>query len=134
MAQLACQRPGSDRAATALAADRARSEAMIAADAERLHALLHDDLTYTHSNGQVDTKASLLRALASGRVDYRAIEPRDLRVRVHGPTAVVTGSVGIVVATPRRQLDLASVYTAVYWWQDGRWQLAAYQSSPAGSR
>jgi hypothetical protein len=131
LAGAGCLGSGHDRQASALGADRERIEALISADPGQLDRVLHDSLTYTHSNGRTDSKVSLVESLESGGVEYRSIEPRRRSVRVHGDTAVVTAAVRMQVAAGDRELDLTSVYTAVYWWQDGRWQLAAYQSNPA---
>lgn len=110
--------------------DAARAAAMVAGDAEAMDAILDDGLTYAHSNGRIDTKASLIDALASERVDYRVIDVgrRDARIFEH--TGVVTGPVRIEVDAGGRRDVLRSVYTAVYWWRDGAWRLVAYHSSP----
>ena len=46
-----------------LQADAARALAMIEADAAKLDDAFHDDLTYSHSNGRVETKAQLVERL-----------------------------------------------------------------------
>src|SRR4051812_47932344 len=56
------------------AADDERVAATIAADKERLAKILSDDLRYAHSNGVVDTKASLSEALVSGKSKYNALD------------------------------------------------------------
>ncbi len=104
---------------------------MIAADAELLDSVLHSSVSYTHSNGHVDSKDSLIASLTSGRVDYRAIQTREPAVRRYGDTAIVTGPVRIEVAAGGEIYRLTSVFTAVYRWQQDRWQLVAYQSSSA---
>jgi hypothetical protein len=111
-------------------ADGARMAAMVHADADRLAAVLDDDLTYTHSNGRVDTKASLVAALVSGRIDYRVIVAGDTRARVFGSAGIVTGPVHIEVAAGGRVHRIEGAYTATYWWRAGRWRLVAYHSSP----
>lgn len=113
-----------------LAADTGRARAMVEASAPRLREALHADLTYTHSNGVVESRAALIEGLGSGRLDYRKIESLEPTVRIRGASAIVTGPVHVVVAAGGQQHDLRGVYTAVYWYDDGRWQLVAYQSSP----
>ena len=115
--------------ASALEADRARSAAMVEADADALDARLHSSLTYTHSTGLVDGKRALIDGLISGRVDYQLIDSPDSRARLFGEVAIVSGPVHMRVRADRRTHELDSVYTAVYWWRDERWQLVAYQSS-----
>lgn len=128
---VACLHTPADRTEAALEADRERAAAFIAADEQRLEAILHASLTYTHANGVVDTRDSMLSKLVSGRVRYRVIHLDQPEARIHGDTAVVTGGAWMVLLAGEQRLRLRSVYTAVYWWEDGRWQLAAYQSGPA---
>lgn len=136
LAALACASGrAADEAADVLATDRARLAAMVAVDLAGLDATLHEGLTYTHSNGRLDTKASLVESLVSGGVDYLDItldvEAQVPQVRVRGETAVVTAAARMQVAAAGAIHDLTLVYTAVYFREDGRWQLAAYQSAPA---
>jgi len=128
----ACVRhlPSHSLTADLLSADTARAAAMVDADPKRLDAALDDALTYAHSNGRVDSKASLVDALASGRVDYRAIESGGPTARVFDDTGIVTGRVQIDVTAVGRMLHLRSVYTAVYRRHAGHWRLVAYHSSP----
>ena len=128
---VACAVPACKHTVDVLRADHERSTAMIAASAEALDAVLHPSVSYTHSNGRVDSKESLIASLTSGRVDYRAIKTRKREVRSYGDTAIVTGPVRLEVAAGGQIHHLTSVYTAVYRWHENRWQLVAYQSSPA---
>src|SRR5438045_9544189 len=59
-------------------AEGARFAAMKSRDFAALDTLLADDLAYTHSSGETDTKTSLVAALREGRLVYVAIAPRDL--------------------------------------------------------
>lgn len=131
-AALGCARhvPSPVPPAQLVAADAARAAAMVDADRARLDAVLDETLTYVHSNGRVDSKAALVDALVSGRIDYRVIEPGRAAARVFDETGIVTGPVRIEVAAGGRVHRLRSVYTAVYRRRDGRWRLVAYHSSP----
>jgi ketosteroid isomerase-like protein len=111
------------------AADARRFEAMVRRDREALDRLLADDLIYTHSTGQVETKAQLLDSIASGSLVYRSIQPRDVQVRLFGDVAVLTGRADLGVRTGERDLDLAASFTSVYVRRDGEWRMAAWQST-----
>lgn len=52
------------------AADDARVAAMLKPNAATLAQVLSDDLRYAHSNGKVDTKASLTASLLGGEAKY----------------------------------------------------------------
>ncbi len=128
-----CLRPAKGRAEGALAAERQRIQAMIAADEDAMNLSMHESLTYVHSNGRVDSKTSLVAGIVAGRVNYRVVEPQDPEIRVRGDVAIITARVRMEVAADSEIYRLSSVYTAAYWYEAGRWQLVAYQSSPAGS-
>ena len=69
-----------------------RIKATIANDFATLEAVLADDLTYTHSNGVVDTRASYIESLRNGKTKYESIDRSPSLVRVYGNTALITGS------------------------------------------
>lgn len=106
-----------------------RLRAMMDANTAVLDRILADDLTYTHSNGAVDTKASFLAALKSGKLTYESVTTHEVRVRVHGESAVVTGRGAMKVKAGDRELDMAVRFTDVYAKRDGRWQMIAWQST-----
>ena len=130
MLALACATPTASPESRVLDADRERIGAMVAADEAWLTQILHEDLVYTHSNGVVDDRESLIGSLLGGSVDYRSIAPSDREVALFGETAVLSATARIVVRANGQQLVLDSAYTAVYVHQAGRWRLAAYHSSP----
>ena len=126
----ACKTPGPATESAVLDAERERIGAMVTADGAWLERVLHEELVFTHSNGLVDTRASLIANLTDGRVDYRSIEPRNREVRILEDTAILSAKVRIVVHVDGRRLVLDSAYTAVYIRDGDRWRLAAYHSSP----
>lgn len=106
-----------------------RLQAMIQADTAALEGFLADDLTYTHSTGQTDTKVSFLEALKSGTLKYNSILTRDVKVRLYGSAAVVTGRAQVEVEAQQQKLGVAIRFTDVYAKKDGRWQMVAWQST-----
>ena len=82
------------------AAELARFKAQTSGDLKALDALLGDDLIYTHSNAQVDSKATYVGSMSSGALTYKTIEPRDMKVRVFGNTAVITAAAHITAVSP----------------------------------
>jgi len=114
----------------ALEADKLRRAAMISAEIEKISSLVSDDLVYTHSNGKVDDKKSLLDAIRSGSLDYEKIEPRNTVVRAKGGTVVVTGLVAITVKAPDGLKSFDARFTAVHMRnKEGNWQLMAWQTT-----
>jgi len=64
-------------------------DAMIHNNAEVLGKLLHPDLTFVHSAGQLETKADVLKSVTSGKNVITKMEFSENNVRVFGNTALV---------------------------------------------
>lgn len=110
-------------------AETRRFEAMTKGDVAALDGLLAEELTYTHSTGQVETKRQFLDDVRSGRLKYEFIAPEDVLVRVYGTTAVATGRARIQVRTQGQEMGIQIRYTDVYVKRAGRWKLVAWQST-----
>jgi hypothetical protein len=117
------------REAAVKTAELARFKANVEADAKALGQLLADDLDYVHSNGDIDTKASFIESLTSGRRDYISMSGDIQKVRVFGDVAVIRGLAKVTVVTDGKSQDLAIGYSDVWVWKDKRWQMTAWHSS-----
>jgi uncharacterized protein (DUF885 family)/ketosteroid isomerase-like protein len=109
--------------------ERRRFAAMVAQDTKALEPMLAEELRYVHSTGQVESKAQFLETIRSGRLRYLSIEVRELDVRRHGDTAIITGLISAQGATGSAPVDLELRYTDAYVNRAGRWQLLAWQST-----
>lgn len=116
-----------------LAADARRFAAMVQGDLKALEGLLTEDLTYTHSTGQVETRTELLESLRSGRLRYLAAAPSESNVRLLGETALVTGRADLRVSAQGRELTVPVRFTEVWVKSGGAWKMAAWQSTRIGS-
>jgi hypothetical protein len=72
-----------------------RFGAMIKGDVNALDAMVHDQLLYTHSSGNTDTKPSWLESIKSGKTKYKAVNCSDRKVRLFGDVALITGRAAI---------------------------------------
>jgi hypothetical protein len=63
--------------------------AQAAGNAEALVALLAEELSYSHSNAKVDTKAQLLDGVAKANYKWTSLDYKDPTVRIVGPAAIV---------------------------------------------
>jgi uncharacterized protein (TIGR02246 family) len=109
--------------------DAMRVRTLVQNDLKQLATLLADDLVYVHADGVVESKSEFLERLRSGSLRYRAIEPADVRVRMYGNTAIVTGRSQMAVTNAGVDREFAVRFTAVYAARDGRWQLASWQTT-----
>jgi len=118
-----------------MALEDRRYAAMRAGDVAALRELLADDLVYTHSFGERDSKASYLDKVANGIFRYGEIRRSEEKVLIHGDSATVVGRMAadVHVADTLRRLD--NRFLAIWVKIDGRWQFLAYQPTPmpAGS-
>jgi Domain of unknown function (DUF4440) len=115
-----------------LAAETARTTALIHDDLSALDRILADDLTYIHASGKTDTKASLLEAIRSGQVHYISWIAKRLNTRVIGDSAVMDGEYLVRVTDKRVKsdpFDINIFILAVYGRRVGRWQQIAWQST-----
>ncbi|MBI3450122.1 MAG: nuclear transport factor 2 family protein [Acidobacteria bacterium] len=106
-----------------------RIQAMIAGDVETLDRLLAPELTYGHSSGKMDTKASFLAQLKSGDLKYRDFRRQDVCVQVIDATAIVTGQAALDVRTPAGDLSIPVRFTDVWVRRGERWEMVAWQSA-----
>jgi len=109
--------------------EKQRFAAMVRKDVAFLNEVLADDLMYTHSSGNLDTKASFIESLTSGRLAYEAAAPEGLGVRLFGDVAVLTGTARIRVHVQEKSLDLHIRFTDVYVKRQAGWQMVAWQAT-----
>ena len=108
-----------------LALEDRRIEAMIKGDVQTLGEILADDLIYTHTTARVDTKASFIDAITSGRSKYKSFKREDVEVRRFVDTAVVTGHAKIHVGDNKFEARFIDVYAK----RSDVWQMVAWQST-----
>jgi len=106
-----------------------RFEAMVKADAGELDKLLAPELSYTHSNAQVQDKAGFVSDIKNRTIRYLSIEPTDIKVMVLGTTAVVTGVAQVHVLQNGDEQTLKLRYTNVRINKSGQWQMVAWQAT-----
>src|SRR6266516_5981558 len=64
-------------------------KAQFAADAKAFDALCAAELSYSHSSGKVEDKATFIANSTSGKSKYLSLEYQDTTIRVVGPAAIV---------------------------------------------
>jgi hypothetical protein len=112
--------------ASLIAAEDARFAALIRHDGAAVASGLAEDLVYSHGNGKRQGRDDYLAALNGGGLDYRRIAASDRIVHVYG----TVGTTRAVLATMVGDRPMRSSVLGVYIWRDGRWQLAAWQTTP----
>jgi uncharacterized protein DUF4440 len=75
-----------DTVAKSLEAFRA---AQAAGNPEIIASICAEELSYSHSNAKIDTKASLLDGIAKANYKWTSLDYKDPTIRVVGPAAIV---------------------------------------------
>jgi len=110
-------------------ADDARVAAMRSPDSQTLSALLSEDLRYAHSNGVVDTRASLMEVLMTGKTKYLGFEYQQRNFTFPAPgIALMSGRAQVKAATAAGEMDSTLSFLAVWREEAGQWRFLAWQS------
>ncbi|MGI5131148.1 nuclear transport factor 2 family protein [Pseudonocardia sp. CA-107938] len=104
-----------------------RYAAMVRGDFETFAAMAHPDLTYTHSNGAVDSLDSYRERVESGFYVYHRISHPIDKIVVSGDTALVVGEMHADITAGGTRKTLRNRALAVWVRPADRWQLIAYQ-------
>jgi ketosteroid isomerase-like protein len=104
-------------------------EALLASNVEALDRIYADTLVYTHSNASVDTKATYLDSIRSGRARYLSLVRDEIRVQLYGETAIVTCHWKVESIGNGKRNQTNARYIHVYVRQQGTWRMAAHQST-----
>jgi Domain of unknown function (DUF4440) len=110
-------------------AEKDRFAAMVKADVAALDKLLAPELTYTHGDARVIDKTAFLADFKSGAFKYVTIEQNDLKVRLFGDTAVVTGGAAMHVVQNGADAHIKIRYTDVHVKRNGSWQMVAWEAT-----
>ena len=112
------------------ALNRAWADAIVRGDMGALDRLFASDMTVTNGNGAVRNKAQEMDDLRpSADIKTYFFNTEDVRVRVYGSGAVVTGHAKWRINFKGKDSDIERRYTLVFVKQEGRWQIVAQQLS-----
>ena len=106
-----------------------RVEAVVRGDVASLDKITSDDYTFINRFGQVSDKQQTLDAIKNGGIKLSSNKVSDLKVRVYGNTAVVTGRSEAQGRISGRDASGPVLFTRVYVKKDGRWQSVAFQQT-----
>lgn len=94
-----------------------------------LSTLLADDFVITIEDGSVYSKAGYITHSADSSVRVQVAELSDLKVRMHGETAIVTGAYHEKGESNGKPYEYHDRLTDVWMKIGGRWQVVASQYS-----
>jgi ketosteroid isomerase-like protein len=102
-------------------------------DIATMDSLLADDFIITVENGSTFSKSGYIAHNGDSTVHVAVSDMSDLKVRVHGNTAVVTGAYHEQGTDKGRAYEYRDRFTDVWMNIKGKWQvIASHYSSPVG--
>ncbi len=119
---------GAITADEALKAEDARYAAQTKSDFDALERLYGDDLVYVHSTAVTDSKTSYIERQRSG-LHYRVMKPSDVKVRVFGCLAIITGRGDYEVTVDGKDSSPHLLFTAVWAKRGPNLQFVSWEST-----
>jgi ketosteroid isomerase-like protein len=98
-------------------------------DSASLSRLMSDDLVMTETDGSVIDKAQEIAFAGDSNARLEILETRDMKVRIHGDTAVVVGAFHEKGIYHRKPFEHKGRFTDTWVRQKGMWQCIASQFS-----
>jgi hypothetical protein len=117
-----------------LTANRLLSEATGKNDLGLMEQLWSEDFIFTDRQGRIWTKAQQIENFKSQTLVYDRLSEDDIRVKVYGGTAVVTGRTDQRVRFGSEVSENRTRYTRVYVKRNGRWQIVATQRTDIAAK
>jgi len=111
------------------ALEEERNQAILKGDAAALDRMTSDDYTFITLRGELRTKAEIVKGFQSGSFKYDSRTISDLKVRIFGDTAIVTGRSSQKGKENGKDYSGDYRFTRVYVKQNGRWITVALQTT-----
>jgi ketosteroid isomerase-like protein len=122
---------GSDAAAKILALENKWNTAYQQRDVAAMSSILADDFIITVEDGNTYSKSGYIAHAGDTRTKVDVSELLDMKVRLHGNTAVVTGQYHEVGTEKGKRYEYHDRLTDTWMFLDGRWQvIASHYSVP----
>jgi ketosteroid isomerase-like protein len=126
----AAQEMSGDEAAVAKRVEAFRS-AQVAADAKAFDGLCAAELSYSHSDGHVEDKATFIKNATAGKSKFLSLEYQDPSIRVVGDVAIVRFHwLGESESIPDGKKSSTNLHILMNWQkQGGEWKLLSRAST-----
>jgi ketosteroid isomerase-like protein len=106
-----------------------RAAAVVKGDVATLEKQTSDDYSLINMNGQMSGKAQMVNAFKTGQTKLTSDELSDMKVRVYGNTAVITGKADVKGMLGGKDATGQIMFTRVYVKKGGQWQSVAFQQT-----
>jgi uncharacterized protein (TIGR02246 family) len=106
-----------------------RNRAILKGDAAALERMTADDYSFITLRGELRTKSEIVKGFQSGSFKYDSRTISDLKIRIYGDTAIVTGRSTQKGSENGKDYSGDYRFTRVYVKQEGRWVTVALQAT-----
>ena len=106
-----------------------RAAAVVKGNVAKLAMETSDDYTLININGLVSNKSQMIDGFKSGQNKLTTDDVSDMKVRVYGDTAVVTGKVDVKGTMGGKDVTGQAMFTRIYVKKAGHWQSVALQQT-----
>lgn len=103
-------------------------KAMVDADSVMLDKLTTDQLSYGHSSGHIDDKATFIQKIVSGKSDFVTLELPGQTVSISKNTAIVRHKLDAVTNDNGKPGEVHLAVLLVWQKQHSQWKLLARQA------
>jgi len=110
--------------------ERDRQDAFVRGDIDRLDRDTADDYTTINGSGKLSTKPRMMENLRQAKTKVLSVKLSDLKARIYGDTAILTGDYRDVYVREGVQRETHALFTRVFVKNKGDWQAVAYQQTP----
>jgi len=109
--------------------ERDRQDAFVHNDIAALEQSTADDYTTINSSGKIADKAQMMSNLRAGRTKVLSVKLDDMKVRVYGNTAVLTGRYQDANVKDGVRKESHALFMRIFVKNNGQWQAVAYQQT-----
>ena len=106
-----------------------RAAAVVRGDAATLAKQTSDDYTFINVYGRMSDKSQMVDAFKNGQSKLASDELSDMKVRLYGNTAVITGKADVKGTLSGKDITGQMMFTRVYVKKGGHWQSVAFQQT-----
>jgi ketosteroid isomerase-like protein len=106
-----------------------RAAAAVKGDVATLEKQTSDDYTFINLYGQMSDKSQMVNNFKTGQTKLTSNEVSDMKVRVYGNTAVITGKADVAGTMAGKDTKGQIMFTRVYVKKGGSWQSVAFQQT-----
>jgi hypothetical protein len=109
--------------------ERDRQDAFVRNDIATLDQSTADDYTTINGSGKIADKAQMMSNLRAGKTKVLSVKLDEMKVRVYGNTAVLTGRYQDASVKDGVQKEAHALFIRIFVKDNGRWRAVAYQQT-----